>query len=102
MANGNGTTGIWKWIAGTAVVVLFALWQLLRAGDLSAVKDSVAVLEKEISKDTIRIEARVDKNTADVIELKGDVKLIKYQTDQIITTQAEVLKILKEIKKDSN
>ncbi len=59
-ANSNGR--VFRWIAGSLFTVCIFITALYVG----------------------RIEAQVDKNTEEVVEMKGDLKLIKYQTAQIL------------------
>ena len=75
----NGSK-IYRWMVGILAGALLTAGGLVY-GALDAKVDSV---KADSLRERIHIEARVDANTADLVEIKGDVKLIKYQTQEIL------------------
>ena len=80
MANGNTNGVTWKWLTGILVLIVLSAG----GGLIASVNGRVDSVKADSSRAITHAEARIDANQADIIDLKGDVKLIKYQTQQIL------------------
>ncbi len=78
MTDGNGR--VFKWIAGS----LFTICILISGAYVNGISQKIDTVKTDSAYERLRVEARVDANTADLVEIKGDLKLIKHQVNEIL------------------